>query len=162
MFFKKKENLAEFEIYAPADGTAISLAEVPDPVFAELMLGDGIAVIPADGTIVSPVTGVVEQVTDTLHAYGLISDDGVEILVHIGIDTVKLSGEGFTPLKQKGDKVAVGDPLAKVDLDLLKSKGYDIHTPVIVTNMDKLKSLKPIEGTVRAGESPIMTFTCKD
>lgn len=159
MFFKKSEKENTYTVYAPTDGICIPLEEVPDPVFAEKMLGEGVAILPANGHIVSPVSGVVSELTDSKHAYGLTTDDGLELLLHIGIDTVNLAGEGFqTPLR-KGDRVKAGDLLAEVDLELLKEKGYDLHTPLIVTNMSHIKTLTPIEGDVRQAESAVLTYT---
>ncbi|MEG1441128.1 MAG: PTS glucose transporter subunit IIA [Oscillospiraceae bacterium] len=159
MIFNKNKELSEFQIYAPISGTSIRIGDVPDPVFAEKMLGDGVAIIPTDGHFVSPVTGVITQVADTLHAYGIKTDDGLEVLVHIGIDTVNLAGSGFTAARKVGDRVAVGDPLAIVDLELIKSKGYDIHTPIVITNIGILKSLTVVEGPVHAANTVILKYT---
>lgn len=151
MFFKK-ESTKENYIYAPADGVCITLSQVPDPVFSEKMLGDGIAILPNSGKIASPVSGTLSEVTSTKHAYGITTDDGLEILVHIGIDTVNLAGEGFETTLKKGDKVKMGDTLATVDLELLKEKGYDLHTPVIITNMGSIKNMKLAEGNIKSRE----------
>ena len=107
------------QILAPAAGRAVPLEEVPDPVFSQKIIGDGIAVIPEDGRIVSPVTGEVVSVADTLHAYGFRTEEGLEILIHIGLETVALKGACFKALVKVGDKVQAGDPIAEVDLRFL-------------------------------------------
>lgn len=121
-------------ICAPLTGKAVALSEVSDPTFGEEILGKGAAVIPADGKVVSPVNGTVETVFDTLHAIGLKSEDGVEILIHIGLDTVKLNGKYFKAHVKNGDKVKVGTLLVEADLEGIKKEGYDVITPVIVSN----------------------------
>ncbi len=122
----------KIQIWSPLDGRAVKLEEVPDSVFAEKVLGDGCAVIPTDGRIYSPVDGEITSVAETLHAYGIASDDGAEILVHIGLDTVKLEGRGFTSHVKVGDRVRRGDLIAEVDLALLLAEGINTTTPVLV------------------------------
>ncbi|MFZ2539120.1 MAG: PTS glucose transporter subunit IIA [Oscillospiraceae bacterium] len=156
-FLKKKEKKAG-EIFATQNGTAVELAEVPDPVFAEKMLGDGIAIIPTDNLILCPVNGTIIDVIDTLHAYCIESDDGLDILVHIGINTVELKGEGFTSLVKVNDKVKVGDKLAIADLEFIKSKGYEIYTPIIITNSDVLKEANHLTGKVEQGKTVVFTY----
>ena len=121
-------------ICAPLTGKAVALSEVSDPTFGEEILGKGAAIIPADGRVVSPVKGTVETVFDTLHAIGLKSEDGVEILIHIGLDTVKLGGKHFKAHVKNGDKVEVGTLLVEADLEKIKEEGYDVITPVIISN----------------------------
>ncbi|MBE7032135.1 MAG: PTS glucose transporter subunit IIA [Ruminococcaceae bacterium] len=139
-FFKKEKFLT-----AVADGQVIDITKVSDQVFSQKILGDGFAVIPENGEISSPASGIVTDVTETLHAYCITSDDGLEILVHIGIDTVELKGTGFTPLVKKGDRINQGDSLAKADLELLKNKGYSTATVVVITNTESLKSYSALE-----------------
>lgn len=153
-FNKKKEG----SILAAASGTLIALADVHDEVFSQKMLGDGVAVIPTDGTIYSPVNGVVADVTETLHAYCISSDDGLDILVHIGIDTVELKGEGFTPMVKSGDRVKAGDVIAKADLNLIKEKGYPIETPIIITNIDAVKEFASHPGDAAGGQTAAITY----
>ncbi len=121
-------------ICSPLTGKAVSLSEVSDPTFGEEILGKGAAVIPADGKVVSPVNGTVETVFDTLHAIGLKSEDGVEILIHIGLDTVKLGGKYFKAHVKSGDRVKTGTLLVEADLEKIKEEGYDVITPVIISN----------------------------
>ncbi len=121
-------------ICAPLTGKAVALSEVSDPTFGEEILGKGAAIIPADGRVVSPVNGTVETVFDTLHAIGLKSEDGVEILIHVGLDTVKLGGKHFKAHVKNGDKVEVGTLLVEADLEKIKGEGYDVITPVIISN----------------------------
>ena len=152
--FKSKQST----LLAPISGTSVSLAEVPDPVFSEKMLGDGAAIIPENGVVVSPVDGTIADVTETLHAYCIESDDGLEILIHIGINTVELKGEGFQAFVKNGQKVNAGEKLAEVDLKLVQEKGYPIVTPVLITNPDSLKSMEPSYGFVKSGESCLIAY----
>ena len=154
-FFHKNK---KHEIYAPISGVTIDLSRVPDEAFSEKILGDGVAIIPNSGEILSPVDGVIEQVVETSHAYCIRSNDGLEILIHVGIDTVKLNGEGFEVYVSKNQSVKKGDLIAKVDLDVLRNKGYNLHTPVIITNMSEIKNLSTINERVEAGKTVIMTY----
>lgn len=120
-------------VRSPLNGSVVSISEVRDPVFSEKILGDGCAIVPTDGMIYSPVDGVVSSVAQTRHAYGFTSDEGQDILVHIGLDSVSLGGEGFVSHVKEGDRVKTGDLIAEVDIALLRSKDIDITTPVILT-----------------------------
>ncbi len=157
-FLKRQKDV---EIYSPVSGKIIDLDEVPDPVFAQRLVGDGIAVQPEDGTIVSPVNGEVVQLFPTLHAVGIKSTEGLEVLIHIGIDTVELKGGGFTALAKQGDTVSVGTPLVKVDIDKVKEAGKSMITPVILTNGDVIQSVEKKNGTVKAGIDPVMIVILK-
>ena len=139
--FKKKEN--NKVIGSPAKGRAVALSEVNDPTFAEEMLGKGAAVIPEDGKICAPADGEIGMVFDTLHAVSMTTDFGAEILIHIGLDTVKMKGEGFTGHVKAGDHVKKGDLLLEVDLEKVKAAGYDTITPVIVCNTPDYFYFKP-------------------
>lgn len=110
---KKDDGCIGIRILSPLTGTAVALEEVPDPVFSQKIIGDGIAIIPQDGKLVSPIDGEVVSVAETLHAYGLRSEDGIEVMVHFGLETVALKGEYFTCHVKQGDKVKAGDLLAK-------------------------------------------------
>ena len=152
-----KENKG-FSIAAPVSGQIIALSQVPDPVFSEKVLGDGIAVIPSDGKILSPVNGVVASVAATKHAYGFSTEDGVEVLVHFGLETVALQGEGFTPHVKEGDKVKIGDLVAEVDMKLLESKNINTITPVLICDGLDGKQMEVKEGTVKAGKDTVITL----
>lgn len=146
------------QLTAPVTGQMVSLSDVPDEVFAQKMLGDGGAVKMTDGQIVSPADGTVTEVTDTLHAYGITTDSGLDVLVHVGIDTVSLKGEGFTALVKKGDRVSAGQPLANVDLAVLQQHDLPLYTPVIVTNMDAVKSISAETGAAQAGQTVLLHY----
>ena len=130
------------DVYSVADGQVIALEQVKDPVFAQKMMGDGFAVEPANGNIVSPVTGTVSSIFPTKHALGLVTDSGLEVLVHIGLDTVSLEGKPFTVHVAEGQKVAAGDLLVTADLDAIRAAGRETSTVVVFTNGDAIKSVK--------------------
>ena len=130
------------EVYSVADGQVVALEQVEDAVFAQKMMGDGFAVEPANGNIVSPVTGTVSSIFPTKHALGLVTDSGLEVLVHIGLDTVSLEGKPFTVHVSEGQKVAAGDLLVTADLDAIREAGRKTSTVVVFTNGDVLKSVK--------------------
>lgn len=122
------------EIYSPVTGQAIPLSQVKDDAFSNQLLGNGIAIIPQENIFVSPCTGVISSIAHSSHAIGLTSDDGVEVLIHVGIDTVRLDGKYFEVLIKDGDKVKRGQPILKADLDKIAAEGYDITTPVVIVN----------------------------
>ncbi|SDX39604.1 PTS system D-glucose-specific IIA component, Glc family /PTS system D-glucose-specific IIB component, Glc family /PTS system D-glucose-specific IIC component, Glc family [Marininema mesophilum] len=148
------------EIAAPMNGKILSISDVPDEVFAGKMMGDGFAIEPTDGTVVSPVDGKIVNVFPTKHAIGIQADNGMEILLHVGIDTVQLDGEGFELFVKQDDHVTKGQKLLTVDLDIIKNKAKSIITPVVVTNMtegEKLEILR--EGdTIQQGETGIIAI----
>lgn len=143
------------QICSPLNGKAVPLDSVPDPVFSDKVLGDGCAVIPDDGKIYSPVNGEISSIAETKHAYGFSSEDGMEILVHFGLETVALKGEGFTPHVSVGDKVKKGDLVAEVDLAFLKSKGINLITPVLVCDGADDLEMNVSDGNVKAGDKLI-------
>ena len=130
------------EVYSVADGQVVALEQVKDPVFAQKMMGDGFAVEPANGNIVSPVSGTVSSIFPTKHALGLVTEAGLEVLVHIGLDTVSLEGKPFTVHVAEGQKVAAGDLLVTADLDAIRAAGRETTTVVVFTNGDAIKSVK--------------------
>jgi len=138
--------VATTDIATAVAGKVISLDDVSDKVFASRALGEGVGIVPTDGTIVAPVSGVLATVAATGHAYGIKTDDGVEVLVHVGIDTVRLKGEGFTVLVTKGERVTRGEVLGTVDLEVVKAAGYDPTTMVVVTNTKNLTAVTPRTG----------------
>ena len=153
-FFKSKEK----EILATQNGKAVALSEVPDEAFSQKLLGDGIAIIPSGGDIFSPVTGVIANIFDTLHAYTVRSEDGIGILIHIGIDTVNLKGEGFETFVKKDQKVKAGDLIGRANLEFIQDKGFSIYTPIVITNADKLKNISYNFGDVKAGQSVVISY----
>lgn len=151
-FLKKKKNVEE--IGAPVEGMAVASSEVPDPTFAEEMLGKGIAIKPAVGKVFAPVDGTVGMVFDTKHAITLTSEGGVEILIHVGLDTVSLNGAPFTVHVSADDKVKKGDLLVEFDMDAIKAAGLETITPVIVCNSDDFAGLERFVGkAVKAGDT---------
>lgn len=149
---KSAPKQAEFS--APITGNVIPMEQVPDPAFSQKMMGDGFAIEPTEGVVQSPVDGIVEVVFPTGHAVGLRSDDGSEILIHLGIDTVELNGKGFEVSVKQGDRVKSGDVLVKVDLDYVKSAGKKTVSPVIFTSGEKITLLK--KGMVSRGEKSVI------
>ncbi len=143
-------------IGSPCNGKAVPITEVPDPTFSEKMLGDGFAVIPSEGKIYAPADGEVSMVFDTLHAITMTTDQGVELLIHIGLDTVTLKGEPFTAFVAAGDHVKKGDLLMDADLEKIKAAGLNTITPVLVCNTDDYEKITLVkEGEVACGEDII-------
>ncbi len=143
-------------VCAPLTGEAVALSEVNDLTFAEEIMGPGMAIIPTEGKVVSPVNGTVAMIFETKHAIALVDDNGTELLIHVGLDTVKLGGKYFTAHVKAGDKVKVGSPLVDFDLNGIKNEGYDVITPVIVTNSAEYSSILPInDRAVKMGEEVI-------
>ena len=161
MIFTK--NIGE-PIYAALNGKVIAITDLDEPIFAGKVVGDGVAIIPTDGTAVSPVSGIVSFIAQQKHSYGITTFDGVEVLLHLGIGTVKLEGQGFTPLVKKGDQVKVGTVLCRMDLDLLKQKEIDPTSPLIITSnsSDRIKKLTLITGQATAGSSICMRYVTQD
>ena len=153
-----KEKNKVLSVIAPLSGKVVALEQVPDPVFAEKALGEGAAIIPESGKIYSPVDGEVASVAATQHAFGFSSTDGLDVLVHVGLETVALNGEGFTVHVKEGDKVKAGDLVAEVDLKFLDSKNINPITPVIICDgMDEM-SMSIAGGTVSAGKDAVITL----
>ena len=155
-FLKKKDGADTF--YSFGSGKILALDKVPDQVFAEKMMGDGFALDITDGNIYAPVDGEVTLVFPTGHAFGLTTASGVEVLIHIGIDTVELDGEGFTGKVKQGDSVKAGDLLTVVDLDFIKSKGKPTITPLIFTSGNKIELLRENEDVTK-DSTDIFKFT---
>ena len=153
---RKEQEMSRMLILSPLDGRVIPLEEVPDEVFAEKVLGDGAAVIPENGNIYSPIDGEIVSIPESLHAYGIRSDAGIEMIVHFGLETVNLKGEGFSPKVKVGDRVKAGQLLCTADMDFLKSKGINTVTPVLVTDGAEEGSFSVKTGEIRHGEE-IMT-----
>ena len=149
-------------IFAPMSGTVVPLEQVPDEVFSKKLLGDGVAILPKEGKIYAPVDGEVATVAETLHAYGFLSKEGMEILIHVGLETVHLKGEGFISHVKAGDPVVKGDLIAEVDLDFLKSRDISAITPVVICNGAEDLDLQTADGEVTAGQDTLIVLKEKE
>ena len=147
----------EISITSPVEGKVIPLTEVKDPTFSQEILGKGAAIIPEKGVVYAPFDGKVDAVFETGHALGLVSEDGVELLVHVGIDTVNLKGKHFTPKKKSGDTMKKGDILLEFDIDKIKADGYDVTTPIIISNTEQFAKVKACEDKVVTKESKLLS-----
>ena len=143
-------------ILAPLTGEVIPLCEVPDDVFSAGILGDGVAILPEDGKIYSPVDGVLDSVAETKHAFGFHAKAGFDVLVHVGLDTVNLKGEGFTVHVPQGESVKAGDLVAEVDLKLLEEKKISPITPVVLCGGEEEIAVRMSCGKVTAGENEVL------
>ncbi len=151
-----KTNSDSIEIYAPLSGDIVNIEDVPDVVFAEKIVGDGIAIKPAGNKIVAPVDGTIGKIFETNHAFSIESNEGIELFVHFGIDTVELKGEGFKRIASEGQVVKKGDLIIEFDLSVLEDKAKSVLTPVVISNMDEIKELVKLDGPVVVGETVIM------
>lgn len=141
-------------VYAPVKGQLTPLSQVNDQTFSQEIMGKGVAIIPEEDTFVSPVDGEVQMIFDTKHAIGILSDDGIEILIHIGLDTVQLNGKHFQALVKTGDKIQKGTPIIQIDRHAIKKEGYDIITPIIITNTNAFQDVISVEqGIIESSES---------
>ena len=140
-FFDKLFGKKTDDFYAPMVGKAVPITEVPDPTFAEGMLGNGIAIEPADGKVYAPCDATVDMMFTTGHAVSLVADCGAEILIHVGLETVSLEGKPFTVHIANGDKVKKGQLLIEADLEAIKAAGYEVITPVVICNADDYKDV---------------------
>lgn len=154
----KGKNCKNIEIISPLTGQAVALEQVPDPVFSQKIIGDGMAVIPENGKIVSPVDGEIVSIADTCHAFGFRSAEGVEMLVHVGLETVALKGECFKVHAKVGDQVKKGDLVAEADLAFLKERNINPITPVLVCGGIEGKQMKGQEGAVKAGTGVLISI----
>ncbi|MFI3226126.1 MAG: PTS glucose transporter subunit IIA [Clostridia bacterium] len=149
--FKKK-------VLAPMIGKMIPIEDISDPVFSGKILGDGLGIIPENNDVFAPVTGEVIHVAETKHAVAILSNDGIELLLHLGIDTVNLKGEGFECFVNTGDTVKVGDKIMTMDLDFVKSKEIDTTCCIIITNHADLKEYKISTGIAKSTKDCIIEF----
>ncbi len=146
-----------YEIGAAVKGKAVPISQVSDPTFGEEILGKGVAIQPADGKIYAPADGTIEMLFDTKHAVSMTTTEGVELLVHIGLDTVALKGEHFTAHKGNGDAVKKGDLLISVDLEAVKAAGYDVITPMVVCNTSDYQTVEAVTGSdVNPGDTVLI------
>ena len=145
-FFKKLFGKNTDDFYAPMAGKAVPISEVPDPTFAEGMLGNGIAIEPAEGKVYAPCDATVDMMFTTGHAVSLVADNGAEILIHVGLETVSLEGKPFTVHAANGDKVKKGQLLIEVDLDAVKAAGLPTITPMVICNTDEYPTFNTITG----------------
>ena len=151
--FKKKR-----ELLAVGNGKSIPQSEIPDEAFAGGMLGQGFGIEPTDGLIRSPADGKIQSIADARHAYTLLTKDGLDVLIHVGIDTVTLGGKAFVPLVRVGDTVRAGQPLVRSDLDLIRKQGLSTTVAVLVTEPDGIDGITFRHGTVVGGKDAVMSF----
>lgn len=152
---EKSPETSSVDLINPIDGKVVDLSEVPDPVFSQKMVGDGFAVEPSTGEVFAPVSGEVVLQPDGYHACGIKTDEGLEVLVHLGLETVNLNGEGFTPHVKVGDKVKQGDLILSVDLEKIRDKVPSMVSPVLVTNLGDGQSLSKVNFDAKQGEVAI-------
>lgn len=157
LFGAKNSKSVEIEIVAPLSGEIVNIEDVPDVVFSEKIVGDGVAVRPNGNKIVAPADGVIGKIFETNHAFSM-ETDGVELFVHFGIDTVELKGEGFKRIAQEGQNVKKGDTVIELDLELLESKAKSVLTPIVISNMDEISHLEKKSGQVIAGETVVLVI----
>lgn len=143
-------------IHAPLSGEIVPIEEVPDVVFSEKIVGDGIAIKPVGNKMVAPCNGKIGKIFETNHAFSLESDTGIELFVHFGIDTVELKGEGFTRIAEEGQQVTTGDTVIEFDLAFLEERAKSILTPIVISNMDEIKELQKMSGSVTQAESAVL------
>ncbi len=151
-----EKNAKTISLKAEEDGRTIPMDEVNDQTFAQELLGPGIAIVPSNGTVVSPINGTIATVMDTKHAVCIQGEDGLELIVHAGLDTVELNGKYYQTYKEIGDQVKAGDVLLEFDLEEITKAGYDVTTPIVITNLGDYKITKCLTGQqVKAGEEVI-------
>lgn len=155
----KSSKSSVVSIKAPLSGEIVPIEAVPDVVFAEKLVGDGIAIKPSGDVMVAPCDGTIGKIFETNHAFSMESNDGLEVFVHLGLDTVNLGGEGFTRIAEEGKQVKAGEPIIGFDLELLKEKAPSVITPVVISNMDVVKELNKMSGPVTEGESEVLKIT---
>lgn len=160
-FDKIKTKKAETEpgvVYAPMNGKVIALEEIPDDLFSQGVLGPGCGMEPADGELVAPFNGRVVSIAETKHAAGVVSDDGIELLLHVGMETVQMNGDGFDVKVKEGDRISCGQLLMKFSIEKIKKAGYPATTAIVVTNADNFGKIEfvPAEYTEKAGRIGIV------
>ncbi|MGL9760185.1 MAG: PTS glucose transporter subunit IIA [Symbiopectobacterium sp.] len=151
-----KKDTGSIEINAPLSGETVNIEDVPDVIFAEKIVGDGIAIKPTGDKMVAPFDGTISKIFETNHAFSIKSDSGIELFVHFGINTVELKGEGFKRIAEEGQHVKKGDLIIELDLGFLEEKAKSTLTPVVISNMDEIKELTKLSGTVVVGKTPVI------
>jgi len=159
--FKKNKNGTVCKLVSPLSGTALSLINVPDQVFSQKIVGDGIAVEPSDGLVLSPCNGRILNIFRTNHAFVIGSEEGLEILIHLGLDTVDLNGDGFECIVNANANVKIGEPIIRMDLEKIKKMGKKVITPIVILNMDIISDIEIHEGLKIAGRDDLMTIRFK-
>ncbi len=159
--FKLLKKNKPIEIVSPITGKIVPLEQIKDEGFSDKRLGDGVAIEPTDGKVIAPFDGEITSTYKANHCIVVRSKEGIELLIHLGLDTIKLKGEGFTQHVALMEKVQKGDVILEADLELLKEKGKSIISPVVITNMGRVETLEKAEGEVEKGISNIMTVTLK-
>ncbi len=157
MIFSKKQE----RLLAVCDGVSAPIAEIPDDAFAMGLLGRGFAQDPAGDIFTSPITGTVETVAKTKHAYTIHTKNDLDILIHIGVDTVELNGEGFEPMVKEGQRVKAGDTLCRADIELIRERGFNPITAVLITNPEKIENIAYKFGVTSAGKDTPMYYSTK-
>lgn len=155
MLFSSKKTV---EMLSPCNGRAIVLSDVPDEVFASGMLGQGFAVLPSSGEIFSPISGRIASVAEGKHAYTVTTDAGLDVLVHVGVDTVELAGAPFSPAVKSGDSVRAGELLASADFGVIRDRGLSDAVIVIVTNAERIEAIEYEYGECTGGKTSLMRF----
>lgn len=160
LFFKKNEKIDPNVIYSPFAGTVMPIENLKDKTFSQKIMGDGIAIVPTEGKIYAPINGTISALLDTKHAYGITSDEGYELLIHIGQDTVNLKGEHFTTVVKEGDYIKKGDLLGTFDIKAISNKGYNLATPIIViAGSNVLIKEKAKNGSINVGDALLVVAT---
>jgi PTS system N-acetylglucosamine-specific IIC component len=155
-------NPGEIVLLSPVTGEVVALEDVPDAAFATRAVGEGVAILPTGNQVVAPCDGQLVKIFNTNHAFALINDAGVELIVHIGIETVKLGGQGFTRLVEQGSQVKAGQPVLELDLEYLRNNAKSVISPVVLTNADQFAPLANLaSGAVVAGQTPLYTIKSK-
>lgn len=163
LFGIKEEKQLEEIIVAPLTGRVVNLEDVPDPTFSQKMMGEGLAVEPSEGEVVSPIDGEIVQIFPTKHAIGVRGKSGIEVLIHIGIDTVGMSGEGFQTHVKENTKVTAGQKLVSFDLELIKEKASSTITPIVFTNSEIIDFIEKTNQTnAQKGETEIVKLKVKE
>lgn len=152
------ENPQHIVLRAPVTGEIVPISQVPDAVFSGELLGRGIAINPESGMVVAPFAGIVTRIFPSNHAFGMVLKSGIEIFVHVGVDTVDLGGQGFQRFVHEGDIVTQGQSILEVDLDWLRKHDYSTLTSMIITDMSDIHHIEKHQGTVSAGEHDVMTL----